>query len=568
MKKILIALALLFSISVQSQTFDFITRKGVIKTGNLFDSTATAGAYVPQTRMVAGFALSSNVTLATLSAGNGITLSSGYNGSTARSVLLDTLVGSSWSHLYKTIDSMKVVNTGLFFKQGGNAFGATTIVGNTDNFDLDIKQRDSVRAMIVTGRWVFGTNTVGLTHLAPSTDVPHQFNFVNTGSDQFMNYVAFTASPNYHESYSRGTQTTPSVVLSGDIISSHGYRAWDGTDWSGSMAAFQVKILENANTGQGSAFLWGNTPIGVTANSGRIGTMILTTTGLRIGDNTAPTNRLEVAGNISSIAGASGTIVDGTKALSVTGTFPSSSSGANWMINNIFTTAGSSAQNQYGQYMQMAAGYTGANTVLGAFYDVRSAGTASGLNLGVSGGIAQGNGGFAARTLSTTTGMNFGVSGEADGGNKNVGVIGNATVNKNSATNAGGIFYGFNGGTSPIHMGTASVLGSTEVTYISAAGFFSNGTTTDPIAVFRDNNTTVLTVADGGNITSTASLIMSGSTSVIRVKGYTVATLPAGTQGDMAFVSDALAPTFLATIVGGGSVVTPVFYNGSAWVGY
>lgn len=57
------------------------------------------------------------------------------------------------------------------------------------------------------------------------------------------------------------------------------------------------------------------------------------------------------------------------------------------------------------------------------------------------------------------------------------------------------------------------------------------------------------------------------ATGVVRLKGYTVATLPAGTQGDTAFVTDALAPTFLATIVGGGAVVTPVFYNGTNWVG-
>lgn len=53
----------------------------------------------------------------------------------------------------------------------------------------------------------------------------------------------------------------------------------------------------------------------------------------------------------------------------------------------------------------------------------------------------------------------------------------------------------------------------------------------------------------------------------IRLKGYTVATLPAGTVGDTAYVTDALAPTFLATVVGGGAVVTPVFYNGTNWVG-
>jgi len=55
---------------------------------------------------------------------------------------------------------------------------------------------------------------------------------------------------------------------------------------------------------------------------------------------------------------------------------------------------------------------------------------------------------------------------------------------------------------------------------------------------------------------------------IARLKNYTVATLPAGTQGDTAFVTDALAPTFLTAIVGGGAVVTPVFYDGTNWVAY
>jgi hypothetical protein len=52
----------------------------------------------------------------------------------------------------------------------------------------------------------------------------------------------------------------------------------------------------------------------------------------------------------------------------------------------------------------------------------------------------------------------------------------------------------------------------------------------------------------------------------IITKGYTVATLPAGTLGMVAHVTDALAPAFLAVVVGGGAVKTLVFYNGAAWV--
>ena len=49
------------------------------------------------------------------------------------------------------------------------------------------------------------------------------------------------------------------------------------------------------------------------------------------------------------------------------------------------------------------------------------------------------------------------------------------------------------------------------------------------------------------------------------MKGYTVGTLPTGVTGAWAYVTDASGPTYGATVVGGGSVVTPVFYNGSNW---
>ena len=49
---------------------------------------------------------------------------------------------------------------------------------------------------------------------------------------------------------------------------------------------------------------------------------------------------------------------------------------------------------------------------------------------------------------------------------------------------------------------------------------------------------------------------------------YTVATLPsAATSGAGArtFVTNALAPTFGSTVVGGGAVFTPVYSDGTSW---
>jgi hypothetical protein len=76
-------------------------------------------------------------------------------------------------------------------------------------------------------------------------------------------------------------------------------------------------------------------------------------------------------------------------------------------------------------------------------------------------------------------------------------------------------------------------------------------------AVGLGSNTTVI----GNSSTTSAKIFGAVSTS-----GYTVATLPAGSTGMRAYVTDAVTPSFLADVVGGGSVVTPVFYNGSAWV--
>lgn len=52
----------------------------------------------------------------------------------------------------------------------------------------------------------------------------------------------------------------------------------------------------------------------------------------------------------------------------------------------------------------------------------------------------------------------------------------------------------------------------------------------------------------------------------IKLAGFTVATLPAGTIGDRAYVTDALTPTYNAAAVGGGAVKVPVFHNGTTWV--
>lgn len=99
-----------------------------------------------------------------------------------------------------------------------------------------------------------------------------------------------------------------------------------------------------------------------------------------------------------------------------------------------------------------------------------------------------------------------------------------------------------NGGSTPTETATL---------YINGAG--SGGTTNYALHI---TGSSAISAING-------KLVMGG---VIQTKGFTVATLPSGTQGDSAFVTDANSPTYGASVAGGGSVVIPVFYNGTNWI--
>jgi hypothetical protein len=92
--------------------------------------------------------------------------------------------------------------------------------------------------------------------------------------------------------------------------------------------------------------------------------------------------------------------------------------------------------------------------------------------------------------------------------------------------------------------GTGTGVGGDIIFQVAAAG--SSGTAQNALATaMRVYNTKTVAVGSA----------------------FTVATLPAaGTQGRRAWVTDALAPTFLGALTGGGAVVSPVFDNGTAWV--
>ena len=133
---------------------------------------------------------------------------------------------------------------------------------------------------------------------------------------------------------------------------------------------------------------------------------------------------------------------------------------------------------------------------------------------------------------------------------------------------------------------TATVDASTVMTMDYVAQTVSIGTTTQSAKLsivatieqqrigYDASNYYKTTVSATGGVTFDATGTGSSFTfadpvihqSTMRLKSYTVATLPANPiQGDCAYVTDASAPTFMSVIVGGGAVVTRVFYNGTNW---
>ena len=102
-----------------------------------------------------------------------------------------------------------------------------------------------------------------------------------------------------------------------------------------------------------------------------------------------------------------------------------------------------------------------------------------------------------------------------------------------------------------------------------AGSISSTGTISTTSATASTTTTTGALIVSGGvgiagNINAGGSIAVTGT---VRTGGYTFATLPTPTQGMRTFITDGAAlPIYMANAAGGGSTVTPVFYNGTNWI--
>ena len=96
----------------------------------------------------------------------------------------------------------------------------------------------------------------------------------------------------------------------------------------------------------------------------------------------------------------------------------------------------------------------------------------------------------------------------------------------------------------------------------------SGGTVTINAADTASNFIVTLPAATTTVVATDVTQTLSSKTLTLPIlTSYTVATLPtAGTIGRLALVTDALTPTFLTTLVGGGLVKVMALDNGTNWV--
>lgn len=168
------------------------------------------------------------------------------------------------------------------------------------------------------------------------------------------------------------------------------------------------------------------------------------------------------------------------------------------------------------------------------------------------------SGNFAFASGSSTTASGFGAS--ANGQNTVASGGSSFAVGFNTITSGDVAFGAGTGNTAP--SGSEAVVGMYATNY---APLNPNGWDAADRAFNVGNGTANAARSDAFTVFKNGTSVFGGPA---RLKTYTVVTLPAGVLGDTAIVTDATAPTYLGALVGGGAVVCPVFYNGSAWVSH
>lgn len=172
-----------------------------------------------------------------------------------------------------------------------------------------------------------------------------------------------------------------------------------------------------------------------------------------------------------------------------------------------FNTSGTGATARNGFIVTLNSGFTGAEFTGALAFDTNVAGTATYYTADqtVYGYRASGNRGIGGYSRGVTTGHNVGALVLAGGGAINYGLWAAATIAKASAINVGVFGCAYNSSaTSPAYIGGYFTMYNTatappNMTGIKTALLCDNQSFTDPIAIFRSNGTSFVSIEDTGD---------------------------------------------------------------------
>lgn len=361
-----------------------------------------------------------------------------------------------------------------------------------------------------------------------------------------------------------------------------------------------TNVLESGYARIGSQSAPANTTAGdltaIRANFGANAAMVYTTTALQVSyTSTYPSGILGIANwNVSAPAASGAIPVALLGQIAISGSqAPSQAQGLNFAAFNTGTWVGSTLIGANVAAGQRNTGtVTTAKALIATIYSdtgagVVTTGTAFEANSGTlaNGGTVGTMYGFrclAQKSGSVTTAYGFAGDGTADI-NYMLGGIGLGTASpdrllhaesSDAVTNA--VTYAqrlthITSGTAAANFGTGTEheLENASGTNRVAATFETIWTVATDAAESADY---VVKAMKAGTLTEVARFNGAALTTIhagpSRLKGYTVAGLPTGTEGDTAYVTDALTPTFGTAVVGGGAVRIPVFKNATQWVSF
>ncbi len=184
--------------------------------------------------------------------------------------------------------------------------------------------------------------------------------------------------------------------------------------------------------------------------------------------------------------------------------------------------------------------------------------TASGINSFTGGSMctASSDQAFAVGNTNTSSAINAFTS----GGNNTANNANASAINSSNTASGQNSFASGLGNFAPSF--SEHVAGIYGTTYVPGN---ANALDSTDRAFNVGNGTSDVARSDAFSVYKNGNSVFGGT---VRLKNYTVATLPIGVLGDTAIVTDATAPTYLGALVGGGAVKCPVFFNGVAWVSH